>query len=107
LALLLVNLGVVGCASAAAKRYAARKSGLPLVAHLGDAGIPSAGTVGFSVSPTALGSFTSSRVTFSPSGAAFTKFIASTNGGSGTITANATGLKDEGGKAECRMYSRI
>ncbi len=65
---------------------------------LGDAGIPGAGTVSFSASPTTLGTFSSPSVALSASGRASTEFLASTNGMSGTITANATGLQDEAGK---------
>jgi len=58
---------------------------------LGDAATPSSGTVTFS---SALGTFNPSGAITLVSGAASAQFIASTNAGSGTITATANNLPD-------------
>lgn len=65
---------------------------------LGDATAPVSGTITFSAAPGNLGSFTPASVALS-GGAASTSFIGSTNGGSGTITANASSLKDAAGNS--------
>ncbi len=74
---------------------------------LGDGATPSAGTVTFSATPSNLGSFHPSASVALAAGVAATQFIATTNGGSGTITATTTGLLDEDGHTVPNVATNI
>ncbi len=61
---------------------------------LGSSSAPNSGTATFSLSPTTLGTLTPPSAALDSAGSAASQFIASTNGGLGTITATGVNLLD-------------